>query len=604
MNNSLDEVDRLYHQGIALFQQGDLQAAAKPFMAALEREPTLSPVHNGLGLVYHAMGNQAAALERFEVAIRFDPFFASPYINRGMILRELGRLDAALASLEKACALAPTNANAHGNRGMVLTELQQPSAANACFERALQLDPKYPHVAGIRLLNKMYVCDWYAFDLELADLLAKVERGEPATPPWPLLGLADAPLPKRKVAEMWAATKAPANAGLGPLAKYPRHERIRLGYYSADYHRHATAYLIAELFERHDRAKFEVVTFSFGADTGDDMQRRIAAGSTRYLDVRTRTDREIAALSRDMEIDIAIDLKGFTLENRVGVFAHRAAPIQVNYLGYPGTMGAPYMDYIIADDTVIPETARPYYTEKVVALPGSYQVNDRKREIADRIFTREEAGLPAAGFVFCCFNANYKITPSTFDGWMRILRRVEGSVLWLLESNPVAAGNLRKEAGKRGIGAERLIFARRVPLAEHLARQRAADLFLDTLPYNAHTTASDALWAGLPVLTRTGEAFASRVAASLLHAVDLPELITRTQEAYETLAVELAGDPVKMAQIKRQLAVNRLTAPLFDTELYARHIENAYTQMVDRCHAGLPPDHLDVAGLIGPQPSV
>jgi predicted O-linked N-acetylglucosamine transferase (SPINDLY family) len=595
MNTSLDEVDRLYHQAAALFQQGQHQAAAQAFAAVLQREPNLSPAHNGLGLALYSMGNQAAALERFEAAIRFDPFFASPHINRGMVLRDMGRTEAALASLEKACALQPTNANAHGNRGMVLTELQQPGAANACFERALQLDPKYPHVAGIRLLNKMYVCDWSGFDYELADLLDKVDRGEPATPPWPLLGLTDSPLPKRKVAEIWTATKAPENPALGPLRKYPRHDRIRLGYYSADYHRHATAYLIAELFERHDRGKFEVITFSFGADTGDDMQRRIAAGSTRYLDVRNRSDRDIASLSRDLEIDIAIDLKGFTLENRVGIFAHRAAPIQVNYLGYPGTMGAPYIDYIIADETVIPERARPFYTEKVVNLPGSYQVNDRKRKASDRAFTRAELGLPETGFVFCCFNNNFKITPAIFEIWVRILNAVPGSVLWLIQDNPTAAANLRRNAQAFGLDPKRLVFAARIVPDDHLARHALADLFLDTLPYNAHTTASDALWVGVPLVTCPGESFPARVAASLLNAVGLSELITPTLADYEAMAIALANDPARLQHLKQKLVRGRSTAPLFDTEAFTRNIEAAYQRMFEDLHTGQPPQSFTVA---------
>jgi predicted O-linked N-acetylglucosamine transferase (SPINDLY family) len=295
-----------------------------------------------------------------------------------------------------------------------------------------------------------------------------------------------------------------------------------------------------------------------------------------------------------MGIDIAIDLKGFTTDSRAGIFACRAAPVQVSYLGFPGTMGAGYMDYLIADHTLIPDSSRQHYVEKIVYLPNSYQVNDSRRPILDKVFTRHEAGLPERGFVFCCFNNNYKITPETFSGWMRILLRVEGSVLWLLEDNPEAALNLRKEAAKRGVDAQRLVFAQRMPFASHLARHRLADLFLDTLPYNAHTTASDALWAGLPVLTRMGESFASRVAASLLHAVGLPELVTTTQERYETLAVGLSSQPQPLAQLKRRLEANRLTTPLFDTALFCRHIEAAYGAMYDRCQDGLPPDHLDI----------
>ena len=589
MTDRLHDIERLYQQATALFKQGDFQGAASSFTAVLQHEPTLSVAHNGLGLALYSMGNQADALARFDAAIRYDPFFASPLINRGMILRDMGKPEAALACLEKAVALDPRNANAHGNRGMVLTELQQPTAANACFERCLQLNPDYADVAGIRLLNKMYVCDWSNLHYELDDLLEKIERGVPTTPPWPLLGLTDSPLAKLKVAERWAATKCAPNPSLGPLKPYSGHQRIKLGYYSADSHRHATAYLIAELFERHDRAKFEVIAFSFGADTGDDMQRRIAAGCSRYVDVRARTDQEVAAMSRKLEIDIAIDLKGFTLENRVGIFAHRAAPIQVNYLGYPGTMGAPYIDYIIADDTVIPEEARRFYSEKVVNLPGSYQVNDRKRQVSDRVYTRAELGLPETGFVFCCFNNNFKITPEIFGIWVKILNATEGSVLWLIEDNPTAAAALRRNAAAFGLDPKRLVFAKRIAPDEHLARHKMADLVLDTLPYNAHTTASDALWVGVPLVTCPGESFPARVAASLLRAVNMPELIVPTLADYETLAIALARDPARLQALKDRLVSTRATAPLFDTDAFTRNIEAAYSRMHQSQQAGRPP---------------
>ncbi len=299
-------------------------------------------------------------------------------------------------------------------------------------------------------------------------------------------------------------------------------------------------------------------------------------------------------MSRNMGIDIAVDLKGFTQDQRMGIFSYRAAPIQVSYLGYPGSTGAPYIDYVVADKTVIPQASQPCYSEKIAYLPNSYQVNDSSRKISDKVVTRSELGLPECGFVFCCFNNNHKIVPSTFDSWMRILDRVPGSVLWLLQDNPTAAGNLRKEAASRGLDPHRLVFAPRTDVAEHLARHRAADLFLDTLPYNAHTTAVDALWAGLPLLTLEGQTFAGRVAASVLQAIGLPEMITRSEADYESLAVALASNPEQLQAIRSRLAANRLTQPLFDTRLFAGHIEALYARMYDRFHAGLEPDHIDV----------
>jgi predicted O-linked N-acetylglucosamine transferase (SPINDLY family) len=354
-------------------------------------------------------------------------------------------------------------------------------------------------------------------------------------------------------------------------------------------------HLMAELFERHDRSKFELIAFSFGPDKRDETRARAVRAFDQFIDVRDRPDAEIALLSRSLEVDIAVDLKGFTQDNRAGIFACRAAPIQVNYLGYPGTMAAEFMDYIIADAILVPESERQHYREKIVTLPNSYQVNDRKRFSSDKMFDRAELGLPPAGFVFSCFNNNYKITPTVFDCWMRILKQCPGSVLWLLADNAKAASNLRNEAAARGVGEERLIFAPRVPLSDHLTRLRSADLFLDTLPYNAHTTASEALWAGLPVLTRAGDAFAGRVAASVLYAAGLPELVTESLEAYETLAIALASDSGRLAEIRRKLAGSRLDSPLFDTELFTRQLEAAYTAMYDNYNSGLAPADIHIA---------
>jgi predicted O-linked N-acetylglucosamine transferase (SPINDLY family) len=351
---------------------------------------------------------------------------------------------------------------------------------------------------------------------------------------------------------------------------------------------------MAELFELHDKNQFELIGFSFGPIVNDDVRQRLLKSFDQFIEVGRKSDIEVIKLSRDLNIDIAVDLKGVTQDARTGIFAHRAAPIQVNYLGYPGTLGADYMDYIIADKTLISPELHSYYSEKVVYLPNSYQVNDRKRLISDRQFTRQDLGLPEQGFVFCCFNNNYKILPTTLEGWMRILKAVEGSVLWFLQDNLWVAQNLKKEAKNRGIDAQRLVFAERMPLPDHLARHRLADLFLDTFPYNAHTTTSDALWAGLPVLTLIGQSFASRVAASLLNTIGLPELIANTQEEYEALAIELALNTKRLADIKLKLAKNRLSTPLFNTPLFTKNLEAAYIQMYERHHSGLEPDHISI----------
>ena len=365
-----------------------------------------------------------------------------------------------------------------------------------------------------------------------------------------------------------------------------------IGYFSPDFRRHPVASLTVELFESHDRSRFEVTAFSYGPDTQDDMRKRLQSAFERFIDVRDRSDQEIALLARRMELDIAVDLGGFTEDCRPGILALRAAPIQIGYLGYPGTLGAPYMDYLIADAIIVPPAHRRYYAEKILGL-RSFQPNPSTRPLAEKLPTREELGLPQTGFVFCCFNTNYKITPAMFRVWMRILDRVQGSVLWLRSDNEIAMANLKREAEARGVAADRLVFAPKLPSMEaHLARYGAADLFLDTFPYGAHTTAGDALWAGLPVLTCAGDAFASRVGASLLNAIEIPELITTTLERYETLAIELAVDVPRLTDMRRRLAGNRHTAAMFDISRYTRDLESVYARVYDRYQAGLPAEHL------------
>ena len=441
----------------------------------------------------------------------------------------------------------------------------------------------------------MKICSWSGSAESLKDISKKVMMNEKVINPFPLLALNDDALLHKKSSEIYIQSRYPFNPVLEPILKRPQSQKIRVGYFSADFHNHATGYLMAELFELHDKSQFELVGFSFGPIVNDEMRQRLEKSFDQFIEIGKKSDLEVAKLSRDLNIDIAVDLKGFTQDARTGIFAHLAAPIQVNYLGYPGTLGADYIDYIIADKTLISPELQSYYSEKVIYLPNSYQVNDRKRLISDRQFTKQELGLPENRFVFCCFNNNYKILPVTFEGWIRILKAVEGSVLWLLQDNSWAVENLKKEAEKQGIAPDRLVFAKLLPLPEHLARHRLADLFLDTFPCNAHTTTSDALWTGLPVLTLMGSTFASRVAASLLNAVGLPELVTTNQADYEVLAIELAKSPKKLADIKLKLARNRLTTPLFDTPLFTKNLEAAYIKMMERYQADLQPDHVFIA---------
>jgi predicted O-linked N-acetylglucosamine transferase (SPINDLY family) len=414
------------------------------------------------------------------------------------------------------------------------------------------------------------------------------------TLPFPLLAMLDDPALHRAAAQSWIREESPPDPALGDIPSRARSSKIRVGYFSADFRMHPVAYLTAGLFEGHDRSRFEVTAFAFGPHSNDAMHARVSQAFDRFIDVRQRADAEVASLARDLGIDIAVNLNGITEFSRSKIFALRAAPIQINYLGYPGTMGAGFMDYLIADGTVIPRARQAEYTERIIYLPGSFMPFDSRYLIADRTFTRNELGFPADAFVYCCFNNSFKITPIIFDCWMRILRRTENGVLWLSQANPAAVANLRKEASRRGVDARRLIFAERMDsLPEHLARLRAADLFLDTFPYNAHATAIDALWAGLPILTYAGEGFASRVAASLLRAIGTPELIASSLSVYEVIAGELASDSPRLGQIRQTMEHNRATAPLFDTARYIKDLEAAYEVVYDRHHLGAAPRHVN-----------
>ena len=353
-------------------------------------------------------------------------------------------------------------------------------------------------------------------------------------------------------------------------------------------------YLMAKVFEVHNRGGFEIYAYSFGPDKKDTMRTRLTEAVDNFRDIRGLSEQDAAKQAQEDRLDIAIDLKGYTMGERFGIFAYRPAPIQISYLGYPGTSGSMHMDYLVADKIVIPEKNESFYSEAIIQLPHSYQVNDNTRVISDRVITRADVGLPDQGFVFCCFNNNYKISPAEFDIWMRLLGQVEGSVLWLLKSNKWAEANLRMEAEKRGISSERVVFAEKIAPSEHLGRHRLADLFVDTFNYNAHTTASDALWVGLPVVTKMGRGFAARVAGSLLSAVGLPELITETAGDYEALILALATDPHRLAVIRQKLAANRLSAPLFDTELFTRHLENGYQQAYQNYFEGQPTENITV----------
>ncbi|MEA2950490.1 MAG: hypothetical protein QOJ96_10 [Alphaproteobacteria bacterium] len=590
---SPDNAAALYNLGTALRMLGAYEEALGCFDRALAIKPDNAPAHFNRGTTLHKLRRYQESLLSFDRALAIRPDFPEALYNRGSTLRNLGRDAEALSDYDRALAIRPDFADALYNRGHALKQMKRYEEALQSFDKGAALKPNHPDAYESAEVV-LALCDWKRTAKVARELMAQIAAGKSPISPFAFLGFSDDMALQLQCAKNYINEKIATPSSLLWNGAIYRHDKIRLAYLSSDFHEHATAYLMAELLEQHDRSRFDVVGISFSPDDGSDMSRRLARAFDQFHDVRSTSDRDVARLLRDREIDIAIDLKGHTQDSRPEMLGFRPAPIQVNFLGYPGTMGANFIDYIVADRIVAPFERQPFYTEKIVHLPDCYQPNTR-RVIAEHTPTRREAGLPDGGFVFCCFNNNFKITPPVFDIWMRLLKNVPGSVLWLLQDNVGAERNLRREAEERGIDPARLIFAERLPLDQHLSRHRLADLFLDTLPYNAHTTASDALWAGLPVLTCTGKSFADRVAASILHAAGMPELVTHSLEEYEALALKLATDPALLQSIRHKLAQNRLSYPLFDSDRFRRHIEAAYTSMWDIHQRGESPRSFAVA---------
>lgn len=592
------DLQGLQARAATLHALGRLQPALAAYDEILRLQPGDASALDNRGNVLFDLRRLPEALASLDQAVRLRPGNAAALNNRGTVLQEMGQLEDAVASYDAALRAAPGDAVALRNRAIALARLKRMEEAVQSFRRALQAAPDADFILGEYLHAKMHACEWQGLAEDLERVADGVAAGQRVIAPFQLLALVDDPVLHRQAAAIHATAKCGGVADSAPLRRPPPRrgpqERIRVGYYSADFHGHATCALIAEMLESHDRERFETFAFSFGPRIDDAMRRRVSRAFSRFIDVSGHDDAQLARLSHELGIDIAVDLKGYTQDSRPGLFARRCAPVQVNFLGYPGTLASPFHDYVIADRMVIPPEERANYSEQVVYLPGSHQPNDSKRPVSERVFTRAELGLPERGFVFCCFNNNYKILPATFGAWMRMLQAVPGSVLWLLEDNAAASRHLRQHARGAGVDPARLVFGPRMLPDEHLARHRQADLFVDTLPYNAGTTASDALWTGLPVLTCAGRSFASRLAASLLHSLGLPELVTRTVGEYEAQAIAIARDPARLAALRQRLAQARTRSTLFDGRDHARRIEAAFGAMHARHHAGLPPVALEV----------
>ena len=620
-----NNVDALYGSAIAMYALGSLCEAVHYYEKVIGLDPLNIQVYNNLGIAYAKLQKHTEALSYFNKAIKINPKFSDSYFNSGLVFQELqihedaeeqynkaialnpsyapailnlgliyqeqGKLLDALNSFQKVIDLNSNLIEAFYNKGNVLRELKRYREALECYKSAYDIDPNYNYLLGTFIYTKMHICEWGNLQRDINNIKEKIENSQKISPCLALQIIVDSAKLQLKNTLIWATDKYPSNHAIGLIPKAKQKQKIRIGYYSSDFREHPVSYLMAEHFEIYDKNKFEQYGFYFGPKSDDVFHRRISVSMDKFIDVSIKTDKQIAELSRELQIDIAVDLNGFTSGGRSGIFSYRAAPIQASYIGYLGTMGADYYDYLFADATLIPFELQIHYAEKIVYL-ASYQANDSKRTIAATKYLKSDLGLPENSFTFCCLNNNFKITPDAFDLWMKILQLVPGSSLFLLAENNYVRQNLCIEASNRGISKDRLYFGGRLDRGNYLARYAAFDLFLDTFPYNAGATGSDALWMGLPFLTLKGETFASRMGASLLSAIDMPELIVYSPKEYVEMAVKLATNLSYYLRIKEKLKNNKISTRLFDTKGFTSNIEAAFSEMQARYNSGLGPEHI------------
>ncbi len=587
------EVSRLF--GVISAIRSDYERALVYLEAALRMDPKNAIIHSNRGNVLQELNKLQLALEAYEKAISLDRKYAEAYNNKANTLFLLDKFDEAIEAYEKAIELNPDYSDAYNGRGNSFDKKGEILKAFESCEIARQLEINSPNIIASCLRIRIKICYWNGLQDLLAQLCSLALKPGAKTHPFNYLALIDDPAAIKALTSQYVFDMYPARDDLGPLKKRPFQHKIRVAYFSGDFINHPVSYLMAGVLEEHDREKYEVYGFSYRSGGAEDirMQSRISSACTKFIDVQGKSDKEIAAIAREMQIDIAIDLGGLTSHNKPGVFAYRAAPVQISYLGYLGTMASTSYDYIVADQTIIPPSERGAYTEKIIYLP-SYQANDSSRTISKRIFTRKELGLPSEGFIYCCFNNSYKITPSIFDSWAKVLLAVKESTFLLFADNEEVRKNLTREIEMRGVSGSRIVFAGRLTRDEYIARYRVADLFLDTSPYNAGTTASDALWAGLPVLTFLGRTFSARMCGSLLRSIGLPELVAPTQQDYENMAINIGRNPKIIASLKSRLTENRLTMPLFNTKLFTTNLESGYAKAYERYQLDLAPDNIFV----------
>jgi len=621
--------DVLSNKGLILLKQKRFKEARTCCEQQLEISPKSSRAWLNRGLVFWDEGLHEEALSNIDTALKFNPDMAQAWFIKGAIFCELKRYQLGLSFFDKALQIQPKYPEIWDSKGLAMRDLNYHQEALVCFDRAIEqqidfsqawankggtlldlklyeeaeeafkkallLNPDFEFLEGHYLNTSLLIGNWQNLNGATQDLYEKVCAGKKVTDPFALLAMVDDPELHLKAAKIWASNNRNLDGHLESIAKV-KNSKIKIAYFSGDLRQnHPVSALIVGLFEAHNRDQFELYAFSHSVPQAGDMVReRLKECFDQFIDTADMSDLEVAKLARNIGIDIAIDLSGYTHNNRLKIFSYRVAPIQASYLGYAGTSGEKFMDYLIADRTVIPPESMKYFSEKIAYLPNAYIVDDPKRQISTLTPSRADQGLPEEGFIFCCFNNSYKITPDIIRSWSRILKNVDGSVLWLSSNNKIFQRNLILEFEKYQIDASRIIFANRLDLPEdHLARLQLANLFLDTVPYNAHTTAVDALRVGLPLLTYMGRAFAGRVAASLLKAIGVPELIAANQEEYESMAIDFATNSEKLAKVRDKLSINRATTPLFNNEEFARGMEKIYQKMYARYQADLNPDHID-----------
>ena len=623
-----NSADAYNNMGICLEKLNDLDGAIKNYNLAISNKPNFAEAHNNIGVVFQKLRNfdQAIlqykkaisyknlyldayinlanlfketkqfeeAIKNYDLAINLNPKLAEVYNNKGNALKEIRKFEEAIKNYDLAINLNPNFAEAYFNTATALQDIKNFEKAVLYFEKALLLDKEIPFCKGYLLHAKMLCCNWSGLNELYKEIYNDVEKNRYSATPFGYQAICDDESNLQKCAQLYSNKRFPEIKNNLFSKKVSKNKKIKIGYLCGEFREQATSILMTEVWEKHNKEDFEIIAFDSGWDDKSLRRNRIINAFDKFIDISKVSDLDAAKIIYKEQIDILINLNGFFGTGRPVVFSYRPAGIQINYLGFPGTIGSKYIDYILCDQTVVPLESKKFYNEKIIYFPDSYQANDTKRNISDKKFLREELSLPKKSFVFCCFNNNYKITPNMFDVWVRLLKKIDNSVLWLIEGNSEATENLKKEVKIRNIDASRLIFAKRMKLEDHLARHKNADLFLDTLPYNAHTTASDSLWAGLPVLTCLGKAFPGRVAASLLRSLDLPELITYSENEYISKAEELALNPEKLTLIKNKLDANKFSQPLFNTELFCRNLESAFKIIFERYSLGLETEDISL----------